>query len=107
LRNLIIGKSRGSVESFITLIPQVLIFLIMFQLVFMQFGFIKDTHTIQGELSKAAIKGGSEEYERYPLAGGGSVLMLSKNSAIEKFLDFNSISRKKIIAIAVDEDVNN
>lgn len=100
------GKSKGSVESFITLIPQVLIFLIMFQLVFMQFGFIKDTHTMQGELSKAAINGGSQEYERYPLAGGGSVLMLNKNSAIEKFLDFNSISKRKIIAIAVDEDVS-
>lgn len=106
MRNLITGKSRGSVESFITLIPQVLIFLIMFQLVFMQFSFIKDTHTVQGELSRAAIKGGNYQYERYPLAGGGSVLMLSKNSVIEKFLDFNSISKKKVIAIAVDEDVN-
>lgn len=61
---------------------------------------------MQGELSKAAINGGSQEYERYPLAGGGSVLMLNKNSAIEKFLDFNSISKRKIIAIAVDEDVS-
>jgi hypothetical protein len=37
LRKFLLAKSRGSVESFLTIIPQVFIFLIMFQLVFVQF----------------------------------------------------------------------
>lgn len=72
----------------------------------MQFSFIKDTHISQGELSKAAITGNSHGYQRYPLAGGGSVLLLSKSSTIEKFVDFEYLAKKKVIAIAVDEDVS-
>jgi hypothetical protein len=49
---------------------------------------------------------GSSEYTSYPLIGGGSVLLLDETSAIEKFIDFSSIARKKLISIAVDENVN-
>ncbi len=105
MRNPLGKNSRGSVESFITLIPQVFIFLTMFQLVFMQFSFIRDTHVSQGQISRAAILG-SSEYTSYPLIGGGSVLLLDETSAIEKFIDFSSIARKKLISIAVDENVN-
>jgi hypothetical protein len=105
LRNPLVKNSEGSVESFITLIPQVFIFLLMFQLVFMQFSFIRDTHTSQGEISRTAILGGSK-YTSHPLVGGGSVLLLDETSVIEKFIDFGSLAQKKIISIAVDENVN-
>jgi hypothetical protein len=76
----------------------------MFQLVFMQFSFIRDTHISQGEISRAAILG-SSQYISYPLIGGGSVLLLDESSTIEKFIDFGSLARKKVISIAVDENI--
>jgi hypothetical protein len=106
LRNLLSKNNRGSVESFITLIPQVFIFLLMFQLVFMQFSFIRDTHISQGEISRAAILG-SSEYTTYPLVGGGSVLLQDKTSTVAKFIDFGSLARKRLVSIAVDEKINN
>lgn len=77
----------------------------MFQLVFMQFSSIRDTHVSQGKISRAAILG-SSEYTSYPLIGGGSVLLLDETSAIKKFIDFGSLAQKKLISIAVDENVN-
>jgi hypothetical protein len=77
----------------------------MFQLVFMQFSFIRDTHISQGEISRAAILG-SSEYTSHSLVGGGSVLLLDETSSIEKFIDFSSIAKRKLISIAVDENAN-
>jgi len=96
LRKLLFAKNRGSVESFITIIPQVVIFLIMFQLVFMQFDVMKDSNLSQGELAKIAIEGGEGNYNYYPLIGGGSLLVLNQKQ-----------SSKKVIAVAVDESLNN
>ena len=107
MRKHLFAQSRGSVESFLTIIPQVFVFLVMFQLVFMQFNLMSDTHLSQGEVSKIAISGGNNQYERYPLVGGGSVLVRSKVVSIRKFLDFNHLSFKKITSIAVDEDESN
>ena len=107
MRNYIKNKNRGSVESFITLIPQIFVFLLMFQLLHMQFSMVKDSHILQGEVSKDAISGGSSQYSRYPLVGGGSVLVLDKTTQGEKFIDFGSPSERKISAIAVDEDESN
>ena len=96
MRKLLLGKSRGSVESFITIIPQVFIFLIMFQLVFMQFDVMKDSNLSQGELAKIAIEGGEGNFNYYPLIGGGSLLFVNQRQ-----------SNKKVIAVAVDESLNN
>lgn len=72
------------------------IFLIMFQLVFMQFDVMKDSNLSQGELAKIAIEGGEGNYNYYPLIGGGSLLVVNHKQ-----------SNKKVIAVAVDESTNN
>jgi len=74
----------------------VFIFLIMFQLVFMQFDVMKDSNLSQGELAKIAIQGGEGGHNYYPLIGGGSLLVINQRK-----------SNKKIIAVAVDESLNN
>lgn len=107
MRKLLLAQSRGSVESFLTILPQVFVFLIMFQLIFMQFNVMADTNLSQGELAKIAINGESGNYQRYPLIGGGSVLLAQEQTNTKKFIDFGSISSRKILAIAVDEDESN
>jgi len=57
LRKLLLGKSRGSAESFLTITPQIFVFLIMFQLIFMQFNIMRDSHLFQGELANTTISG--------------------------------------------------
>jgi len=79
----------------------------MFQLIFMQFNVMRSTHLNQGELANTAITGSGENYQRYPLVGGGSVLVLEEKSEEEKFIDFGKLASKKIVSIAVDEDENN
>ncbi len=73
----------------------------------MQFSTVKDSHILQGEVSKDAISGSSGQYLRYPLVGGGSVLVLDKTTQGEKFIDFDSSLERRISAIAVDEDESN
>ena len=107
LRKLLFTKTRGSAESFLTLIPQLFVFLVMFQLVFMQFSIMRESNFSQAELAKVAIKGGSIDYERHSLAGGGSVLLLDQRGVIDKFIDFGFTSGKRVISIAVDENENN
>lgn len=107
MRNLLRLKSRGSVESFITIIPQVIIFLIMFQLVFMQFQVIKDTYISQGKISRSAIYGTGDNFIRKPLIGGGSILLLERTTDVSKFIDISTPARKKVVAIAVDENDKN
>ena len=79
----------------------------MFQLIFMQFNVMRSTHLNQGELANTAITGSGVNYQRYPLIGGGSVLVLEEKSEEEKFIDFGKLASKKIVSIAVDEDENN
>lgn len=79
----------------------------MFQLIFMQFNVMTDTNLSQGELAKIAISGQSGDYQRYPLIGGGSVLVTDQHKNIKKFIDFGHISNRKVLAIAVDEDESN
>lgn len=79
----------------------------MFQLVFMQFNLMKDTHLSQGEVSKIAITGDKGEYERYPLIGGGYVLVSNKLDSMKKLIDFKQLSFKRNLSIAVDEDESN
>ena len=107
MRKLLFGKSLGSVESFLTIMPQIFVFLIMFQLVFMQFNLMRGTHLSQGELANTAIVGGSDQYSRYQLLGGGSVLLLENRKLIPKFIDFINPNSRRVIAIAVDEDESN
>ena len=86
------------------IIPQVFVFLIMFQLVFIQFNLMKQIHLSQAELTQAAILGKASGYIRYPLIGGGSVLLRDKRSNSTKFIDFSSLVTKKVVSIAIDED---
>ena len=79
----------------------------MFQLIFMQFNVMTDTNLSQGEVSKIAINGESGDYQRYPLIGGGSVLVADRVENTKKFIDFGNISSRKVLAIAVDEDESN
>lgn len=79
----------------------------MFQLIFMQFNVMTDTNLSQGELAKIAINGESGDYQRYPLIGGGSLLVADRQQNIKKFIDFGNISSRKVLAIAVDEDESN
>lgn len=96
MRKLLFAQNRGSVESFITIIPQVFIFLIMFQLIFMQLDVMKSSNLSQGELARIAIEGGEGSHNYYPLIGGGSLLVINQKQ-----------SNKKIIAVAVNESSNN
>ena len=107
MRNLLLSESRGSVESILTLIPQLVVFLIMFQLVIMQFGVVKESYLSQGDISKIAISGDKAGYTRYPLVGGGSVLLLKKQNTFQKVIDFKSAATQKVLAIAVDEHDRN
>ena len=79
----------------------------MFQLIFMQFNVMTDTNLSQGELAKIAINGKSGDYQRYPLIGGGSVLVADRVENTKKFIDFGNISSCKVLGIAVDEDESN
>ena len=107
MRKLLLAQSRGSVESFLTILPQVFVFLVMFQLIFTQFNVMTDTNLSQGELAKIAINGESGDYQRYPLIGGGSLLVADRQQNTKKFIDFGNISSRKVLAIAVDEDERN
>ena len=104
MRKLLFNKSRGSVESFITVIPQVFIFLVMFQLIFMQFSVMRDSNLSQGEVARAGISGDNGEFERYQLIGGGSLLVVNKQKSLDKFIDFNYRANKKTVAVAFDEE---
>ena len=79
----------------------------MFQLIFMQFNVMTDTNLSQGELAKIAINGESGDYQRYPLIGGGSLLVADRQQDTKKFIDFGNSSSRKVLAIAVDEDESN
>jgi len=68
----------------------------MFQLIFMQFDVMKDSNLSQGDLAKIAIEGGEGSHNYYPLIGGGSLLVVNQTQ-----------SNKKVIAVAVDESLNN
>lgn len=107
MRKHLSAQSRGSVESFLIILPQVFVFLIMFQLVFMQFDVMKSSSLSQGEISKSAISGETSGYESFQLSGGGVVLVKSERSILKKFIDFTFISSKKITSIAVDENQGN
>ena len=73
----------------------------------MQFNVMRSTHLNQGELATTAITGSGANYQRYPLIGGGSVLVIEDKSDLKKFIDFGNLASRKILAIAVDEDASN
>ena len=68
----------------------------MFQLVFMQFNLMKDTHLSQGEVSNIAITGDKGEYERYPLIGGGYVLVSHKVESMKNSLILSNYLLKEM-----------
>jgi len=73
----------------------------------MQFQVIKDTYISQGKISSTAIYGTGDNFSRKPLIGGGSILLLEKTTEVKKFIDSSTSTRKRVVAIAVDEDSKN
>ena len=65
---------------------------------------MRQVHLAQAELTQVAISGKSSGYIRYPLIGGGSLLLRDKRSNSTKFIDFSSLVTKKVVSIAIDED---
>jgi len=119
---LIKKESRGDVPGWVLVVlmttalvtgiwsiaaPKLTTILRMFQLIFMQFNVMTDTNLSQGELAKIAINGESGDYQRYPLIGGGSLLVADRQQDTKKFIDFGNLSSRKVLAIAVDEDESN
>ncbi len=76
----------------------------MFQLIFMQFNVMRSTNLNQGELATTAITGSGDNYVRYPLIGGGSVLVIEDKSDLRKFIDFGNFSGKKVVGRAHHAD---
>ena len=68
---------------------------------------MRSSNLNQGELATTAITGSGDDYVRYPLIGGGSVLVIEDKSDLKKFIDFGNISSRKVLTIAVDEDESN
>ena len=79
----------------------------MFQLVFVQFNLMRQVYLAQAELTQVAILGKASSYIRYPLIGGGSVLLRDKRFNSTKFVDFSNLVTKKVVSIAIDEDERN
>jgi len=109
---LIKKESRGDVPGWVLVVLMTTalvtgIWSIAVQLIFMQFNVMTDTNLSQGELAKIAINGESGDYQRYPLIGGGSLLVADRQQDTKKFIDFGNLSSRKVLAIAVDEDESN
>ena len=92
---IISGKSKGNIESIITILPQVAIFLISIQLVFMQLIQSKDAY-LHNQYSS--------EIQESPLIGGGKMLISSTLRDQPTFLANLIKVKAKSISIAIDEN---
>jgi hypothetical protein len=88
-------KSKGNIESIITILPQVAIFLISFQLVFMQFMQSKDAYLLNKDRS---------EIQESPLIGGGKMVISSELREQPTFLANLIKVKAKTMSIAIDEN---
>ena len=89
------GKSKGNIESIITILPQVAIFLISIQLVFMQLIQSKDAYLHNQVRS---------EIQESPLIGGGKMVISSTLRDQPTFLANLIKVKAKSISIAIDEN---
>lgn len=97
-------KSRGNVESILTILPQVAIFLISLQIVFLYLNRGTETYLGQSAISRAAVGGSDRQvYEYSPLIGGGNVLIKNKSVRQLSLMEIFQPSRFKQLSIVVDE----
>ena len=98
------NKSRGNIESFITILPQVAIFLISIQLVFMQFTQSKDAYLLHGRDSSAPLNAADRiEYKEEPLIGGGKVKVVTTVKSQPIFLSNLLTIKAQTNSIELDE----
>ena len=99
------GKSPGNIESFISILPQVAIFLISIQLVLMQFIQSKDRYLHFQESSISSIKAEDKfEFQETPLIGGGKIVISTSVSEQPTFLANLIKVKARSISIAIDEN---
>lgn len=99
-------SSKGNVESFLTILPQVVIFLISLQLLFLSMNRNIGGYLDQKKISESAIqssKGGGEDYERLSMIGGGELLIRNREVNQQNLLSFFWPSKVKLLSIVVDE----
>ena len=97
-------KSRGNVESILTILPQVAIFLISLQIVFLYLNRGTGTYLDQSAISRAAVGiTTGQDYEYAPLIGGGNVLIRNKNVSQRSLMEIFQPSRLKQLSIVDDE----
>ena len=98
------NKSHGNIESFITILPQVAIFLISIQLVFMQFIQSKDAYLLHGRDSSAPLNAADKiEYKEEPLIGGGKVKVVTTVKSQPIFLSNLLTIKAQTNSIELDE----
>lgn len=99
-------SSKGNVESFLTILPQVVIFLISLQLLFLSMNRNIGGYLDQKKISESAIQnseGGNEDYERLSMIGGGELLIRHREVNQQNLLSFFWPSKIKLLSIVVDE----
>jgi hypothetical protein len=97
-------SSKGNVESFLTILPQVVIFLISLQLVFLALNRNIGGYLDQKEIAQTAIGVSNQQiYERFPMVGGGELLIRNREVIQQNLLSYFWPSKVKILSIVVDE----
>ena len=97
-------KSRGNVESFITILPQVAIFLISIQLVLMQFSQSKNAYLLHAKDS-TILTTSTENigYQEESLIGGGKVKVVTNIKSQPIFLSNLLTIKDRTSSIELDE----
>lgn len=99
-------SSKGNVESFLTILPQVVIFLISLQLLFLSMNRNIGGYLDQKKISESAMQSGAgtnENYERLSMIGGGELLIRNREVNQQNLLNFFWPSKAKLLSIVVDE----
>lgn len=96
--------SKGNVESFLTILPQVVIFLISLQLVFLALNRNVGGYLDQKKISESAIgMSNQQDFERFSMIGGGDILIKNREVNQQRFLTFFWPSKAKLLSIVIDE----
>jgi len=97
-------KSRGNVESFITILPQVAIFLISIQLVLMQFTQSKNAYLLHSK-DPTNLTNSTENigYQEESLIGGGKVKVVTNIKSQPIFLSNLLTIKARTSSIELDE----
>jgi hypothetical protein len=97
-------KSRGNIESILTILPQVAIFLISLQIVFLYLHRGTSTYLDQRVIARAAVGiSDRQDYEYAPLIGGGNLLIMNKSVSQYSLMEIFHPSKLKLLSIVVDE----